>query len=264
MGGPGSPRRRQRQKGRWLSQPGYMGLILSNLGRKPLWLCPSPAGGVSRAHYHSACRLHSTQIHHIDIHLIHNCIHIPIRGMSNHINPIYVHSRTCQWYHNHPLIFSKLFNICEGYHLQNLKLQKISLRYLRRLKDMPVCCAALAAPFHLFTDRIKEVGDQWTPVGDLGDSVEDFVGGFGNADVPIWWGVNGVGTLSLPAVPEVLRGPFPVYQCHPVVRSSLVLPSSAIWCLLPSEVCWRLLSDSHRSIAETILCTKVPYYLYYC
>jgi hypothetical protein len=62
---------------------------------------------------------------------------------------------------------------------------------------MPVCCTALAEPFHLFVAWIKEDGDQWTLDGDLGDFVGDFVGGFGNADVPIWGGVNGVGTLSL-------------------------------------------------------------------
>jgi hypothetical protein len=73
---------------------------------------------------------------------------------------------------------------------------------------MSMCCTALAEPFHLFVDWIKEDGDQWTLDGDLGDFVGDFIGGFGNADVPIWGGVNGVGTLSLPAVPEVPRGPF--------------------------------------------------------
>jgi hypothetical protein len=57
---------------------------------------------------------------------------------------------------------------------------------------MPVCCTALAAPFHLFTDRIKEVGDGWIlEGGDLGgDLVGDHIGGFGigNVDVPIWGG----------------------------------------------------------------------------
>ena len=31
---------------------------------------------------------------------------------------IMIHSHTCQWYRNHLLIFSKLINIREGYHLQ--------------------------------------------------------------------------------------------------------------------------------------------------
>ena len=72
---------------------------------------------------------------------------------------------------------------------------------------MPVCCTAHAVPFCLFTDRIKEVGDQWTLDGDLGDFVGGFVGGFGNADVPIWRGVDGVVTLGLPEVPGVPWGP---------------------------------------------------------
>lgn len=50
---------------------------------------------------------------------------------------------------------------------------------------MPVCCAALAVPFRLFTDRIKEVGDQWTLDGDLGDFVGDLVGGFGIVDADL-------------------------------------------------------------------------------
>ena len=57
-------------------------------------------------------------------------------------------------------------------------------------------------------------------VGLGGDLVEgDLVGGFGigNADVPIWGGVNGVGTLSLPEVPGVPWGPSPVYHCLLVV-----------------------------------------------
>ena len=57
-------------------------------------------------------------------------------------------------------------------------------------------------------------------VGLGGDLVEgDLIGGFGigNADVPIWGGVNGVGTLSLPEVPGVPRGPSPVYHCLLVV-----------------------------------------------
>ena len=69
---------------------------------------------------------------------------------------------------------------------------------------MPVCCAAQAVPFHLFMDPIKEVGDQWTLNGDLGD----FVGGFGNVDIPIWRGVDGVVALGLPEVPGVPQGPF--------------------------------------------------------
>jgi len=54
-----------------------------------------------------------------------------------------------------------------------------------------------------------------------GNQEGDCVGGFGigNADVPICGGVNGVGALPFLAVPEVLRGPFPVYQYHSVVHS---------------------------------------------
>jgi len=59
----------------------------------------------------------------------------------------------------------------------------------------------------LFTDWI-EVGDQWTLDGDLGDFMGDFIGGFGNADVPIWEGGDGVGTLSLPELPGALWGLF--------------------------------------------------------
>jgi hypothetical protein len=56
-----------------------------------------------------------------------------------------------------------------------------------------------------------------------GDREGDCIGGFGirNTDIPICGGVNGVGALPLLAVPEVLQGPFPVYQCHPIVRSRL-------------------------------------------
>ena len=63
-------------------------------------------------------------------------------------------------------------------------------------------------------------------VGLGGDSVEvsvgDSVGGFviGDADVTIWGGLDGVGTLSLPEVPGVPRGPSPVYHCLLVVSSS--------------------------------------------
>ena len=64
---------------------------------------------------------------------------------------------------------------------------------------MPVCCAAQAVPFHLFMDPIKEVGDQWTLNGDLGD----FVGGFGNVDIPIWRG----GWSSGSGPPRGARGP---------------------------------------------------------
>jgi len=38
---------------------------------------------------------------------------------------------------------------------------------------MPVCCTALVVPFHLFTDQIEEVGDQWTLEG--GDFGGDLV-----------------------------------------------------------------------------------------
>jgi hypothetical protein len=69
---------------------------------------------------------------------------------------------------------------------------------------MPVCCTALAEPFHLFVDWIKEDGDQWTLDGDLGDFVGDFIGGFGNTDVPIWGG----GEWSRDSVPPSgARGP---------------------------------------------------------
>jgi hypothetical protein len=53
-----------------------------------------------------------------------------------------------------------------------------------------------------------------------------------------WGGVNGVGPLALPAVPEVPWGPFPVYQCHPVVCSGPILPYSTVpsLCLLLAEV----------------------------
>jgi hypothetical protein len=53
-----------------------------------------------------------------------------------------------------------------------------------------MCCVALAVPFHLFTVQTKEVGDQRTLDGDLGDSIGDFVTGFGigNVDVPIFMG----------------------------------------------------------------------------
>jgi len=52
------------------------------------------------------------------------------------------------------------------------------------------------------------VGDQWSLDGDLGDLVGDSLGGFGNVDIPICGGVNGVGPLALPVVPEVLQGLF--------------------------------------------------------
>ena len=83
---------------------------------------------------------------------------------------------------------------------------------------MDMCYAALAAAFYLFTDRIKEVGDPWTLDGDLADFIGDFVGGFGNADVPIWRGVDGVVALGLPEVPGVPWGPcldrFVVESCQ--------------------------------------------------
>ena len=55
-----------------------------------------------------------------------------------------------------------------------------------------------------------------------GDLTVGLGGGFGigDADVTIWGGVNGVGTLSLPEVPGVPRGPSPVYHCLLVVSSS--------------------------------------------
>jgi hypothetical protein len=51
----------------------------------------------------------------------------------------------------------------------------------------------------------------------------------GDADVTIRGGVDGVGDSGLPEVPEVLQGPFLIYQCRLVVRS-LILLHSAIWC----------------------------------
>ena len=75
-----------------------------------------------------------------------------------------------------------------GYHLQNQKSQKISpplQDYLQRLKDMDVCYTALVVAFYLLMDRIKEVGDPWTLNGDLADFIGDFIGGFGNVDIPI-------------------------------------------------------------------------------
>ena len=56
-----------------------------------------------------------------------------------------------------------------------------------------MCCVALAVPFHLFTVQTKEVGDQRTLDGDLGDSIGDFVTGFGIGNV------DGVVTQALPA-----------------------------------------------------------------
>src|SRR5882762_5317470 len=44
----------------------------------------------------------------------------------------------------------------------------------------------------------------------------------------------GVGASVPPGVPEVLWGPFPVYQCHPVVRSSSRLAIHCCSGLLPS------------------------------
>ena len=59
-----------------------------------------------------------------------------------------------------------------------------------------MCCVALAVLFHLFTVPTKEVGDQRTLDGDLGDSIGDFVTGFG---IGFSWEVDGVVTLALPA-----------------------------------------------------------------
>ena len=71
-------------------------------------------------------------------------------------------------------------------------------------------------------------GDLTVGLGDsVEDSVGDSVGGFviGDADITIWRGVNGVGALPLLAVPEVPRGPFPVYHCRlMLVRSSSCHP----------------------------------------
>jgi len=64
-------------------------------------------------------------------------------------------------------------------------------------------CVSHCACGTLSTDWI-EVGDQWTLDGDLGDFMGDFIGGFGNADVPIWEG-GGWGRDSVP--PRVARGP---------------------------------------------------------
>ena len=81
----------------------------------------------------------------------------------------------------------------------------------------PVVPAAILYPH---TDRIEIVGGLQIQVGgdsrgDLalglgGDLVGDSVGcfQFGDADVTIWGGLDGVVALVLPAVPEVLWGPF--------------------------------------------------------
>ena len=81
----------------------------------------------------------------------------------------------------------------------------------------PVVPAAILYPH---TDRIEIVGGLQIQVGgdsrgDLalglgGDLVGDSVGCFQfvDADVTIWGGLDGVVALVLPAVPEVLWGPF--------------------------------------------------------
>jgi hypothetical protein len=54
---------------------------------------------------------------------------------------------------------------------------------------------------------------------------------------------TGVGASVPPGVPEVLQGPFPVYQCHPIVRSSSGL---AIQCHLVPLAIWGLSEASLR------------------
>ena len=77
----------------------------------------------------------------------------------------------------------------------------------------------LVVPLYQFEDRIKIVGGLRIQVGDSrgdlvlglgGDLVGDSAGcfQFGDADVTIWGGLDGVVASGLPAVPEVPQGPF--------------------------------------------------------
>jgi hypothetical protein len=50
--------------------------------------------------------------------------------------------------------------------------------------------------------------------------IQEEVSGLVTRTSPFGGGVNGVGTLSLPEVPGVPRGPSPVYHCLLVVSSS--------------------------------------------
>ena len=91
-------------------------------------------------------------------------------------------------------------------------------------------CIALVAHFYQFMNQIKEIGGFRILGGDL---ERVFTGGFagglrsGDMDVTIWGGLNEVVDLGLP-----------VYHCHPIVLSCLVLsglsPQYSAFQLCPS------------------------------
>ena len=90
-----------------------------------------------------------------------------------------------------------------------------------------------AATLYPCTELIEGVGGPWTLEG--GDLVGELIRGFGigNADVPIWRGVHGLGDSGLPEVPGVPWGPFLDRFLFVVEQVHLVLPNSALVAFSP-------------------------------